>query len=152
MMISRPASEESSVPWASYCFLGLYCSLSFWLTLRPLELSFHQRSNAASALNNSKGGPSTLISKRSFNVVVLRLVLRSVFMIFSLENSCSTLLVVNGRLKTRWHKQTTFCQLLESGHVSSLNQILRYVLCQWEETFVLQPLIFHPESLLQTSH
>ena len=70
------ASEESYlVPCASSCFLGFYCCLSFLFTLRPLELSFGHKFTAASALNNSKGGPSTLISNRSCNVVVLRFVL-----------------------------------------------------------------------------
>ncbi len=49
----------------------------------------------------SGGGPSALISIRSSRVSVLKDVSRSVFIMFRIENVCSTLLLVKGKEKRK---------------------------------------------------
>ena len=96
--------------WLS-AWRGRYSFRACWLT-RRLE-SFQYIKTAELASKEGRVGPSTLISRRSSNVLVDRLECCLVLITFSLEKSCFTRQVDMGRLNTSSERVKTLDHLPE---------------------------------------
>ena len=127
--IAKCTSSDSDSVWEAVeeldlSLLGLCGFLGPWLTLLVVEQLLHHKSTAESAEKQSRGGPSTKVSRRSSSMLTDRLVWLVVLMILREEKICSTRPLEKGKLNTCSHKSRRLGRQLVLGQMWRLYHTL----------------------------